>query len=86
MGDGFLMWSRRRYMLLRLYVNMNVSVGFVLVCSVTIKSAYNYAMRILGYIGRRAILLTCSSPLKTMALAILPFFPSPFNGVKSHPV
>lgn len=29
--DGFLMWLRRRYMMLRLYVNMNVSFGSVLV-------------------------------------------------------
>lgn len=60
-------------MLLRLFMNMNVSVGFVLVCSALIKSAYNYTMRILGYLGRRAILLTYSNPFKTMALAILPF-------------
>ena len=67
-------------MLLRLYVNMNVYVGSVLVCYVATKSAYNYAMRILGYPGRRAMMLTCSGPLKTPAPAISPF-PSPSSGV-----
>ena len=40
-------------MLLRLCVNMNVSIGSVLVCSTMIMSAYNYALRILEYLGRR---------------------------------
>ena len=31
-------------MLLRLYVNMNVSVGSVFVCSAAIKCVYNYAL------------------------------------------
>ena len=68
-------------MLLRLYVNMNVPVGTVLVCSVAIMSAYNCALRILGYLGRRATILTCSGPLKTLARVIL-HFPSPSSGVK----
>ena len=32
------MWLRRIYKLLRLYVNMNASVGSDLVCSITIKN------------------------------------------------
>ena len=72
-------------MLLRLFVNMNVSVGSVLVCSAAIKSAYNYAMRILGYPGRRATILTCNGPLKTPAPTILPF-PSPSGGVNEPSV
>ena len=43
------MWSRRRYMLLRLSLNRNVSVGSVLVCSTAIMSAYKSTMRTLGY-------------------------------------
>lgn len=39
---------RRRYMLLRLSMNMCVYVGSVLVCSATSVSVYNNAMRILG--------------------------------------
>ena len=39
-------------MLLRLSMNMNVSIGSVLVCSPAIKSVCNYASRILGYPGR----------------------------------
>ena len=57
---------------------MNVSNGSVLVYSVVIKSAYNSSMRKLGYPGRRATILTCSGPLKTPALAILPY---PLNPV-----
>ena len=83
--DGFLMWMRRTYMLLRLSMNMNVSVGSVLVCCVVIRSAYTSTMRILGYPGRRATMLTCSSPLKTPALAILPFS-SPSGGVNEPSV
>ena len=78
--DGFLMWLRRRYMLLRLSVYVNVSVGSVLVCSVAMKIAYNYALRILGYLGRRATILTCSGPLKTLTTTIL-FFHSSSGGV-----
>ena len=72
-------------MILRLFINMNVSIGSILVCFVAIKSAYNYALRILGYPGRRAVILTCSGPLKTLAPAILPFF-SPFGGVNEPSV
>lgn len=50
--DGFLMWLKTKYMLLMLYVNMNVSVGSDLVCYATIGSVYNYVVRILGYHGR----------------------------------
>ena len=39
-------------MMLRLYVNMNKFVGSILVCTASPMSAYNYAMRILGYLGR----------------------------------
>ena len=46
--DRFLMWLRKRQMLLRLFVNINVSVGSILVCSTTIGSVYNYALRNIG--------------------------------------
>ena len=36
--DGFVMWLKRRFMLLRLYVSMNVSIRSVLVFSEAIKS------------------------------------------------
>ena len=49
--DGFCMWLKGRYRLLRLSVNMNVFVGSVLVCSAAMKFAYNSAMRILGVFG-----------------------------------
>ena len=52
-------------MLSRLFVNMNVLVEMVLVCSAAIRSAYTYALRILGYPCRRAMILTCNNPLKT---------------------
>lgn len=39
-------------MLLRLFVNMNVFVGSVLVFPAAIKSTYIYALNILGYLGR----------------------------------
>ena len=43
-------------------------------CSVAMRSTYDYGLRILGYLGRRATILTCSGPLKTPpAPAILPF-------------
>ena len=61
-------------MLLRLCVNMNVFVGSVLVCSVAIRIVYNYDMRTLGCLGRRATTLTYSCPLKIPAIAILFFF------------
>ena len=48
---GFLMWLRRRYILLRLYVKTNLSVGSVLMCSMAMRSAYNSALRILGYMS-----------------------------------
>ena len=72
-------------MLLRQFVNMNVSVGGVLVCSAVIKSAYNSALRILGYLGRRASNLTCTGPFKTPTPVIL-FFPSPSSGVNEPSV
>ena len=46
--DEFLKWLRR-YTLLKLSMNMNVSFGGVLVCSTMIRSAYNFALRISGY-------------------------------------
>ena len=49
--DEFLMWLRQRYTLLRLSMNMNVSVGSILVCSAAMRSVYNSAMRILGCMG-----------------------------------
>ena len=78
--DGFLMWLRRTYMLLRLFVNMNICIEGALVCSMVIRNAYNFAMRILGYSGRRAPILFCSGPLKTPDPAVLPFL-SPSGGV-----
>ena len=76
--DGFLIWSRRRYILLRMYVNINVSIGSILVCSTAIKIAYNYALRILGYLGTQATILACSGPLNTPTATIL-FFPTPLG-------
>ena len=65
--DGFLMWLKTKYMLLMLYVNMNVSVGSDLVCYATIGSLYNYVVRILGYHSRRLTILICSGPFKIWA-------------------
>ena len=79
--DGFLMWSRRRYMLLRLFMNKFVSVGSILVCFVTTRSAYKFAMRLVGYMLRWPTILTCSSPLKIYGSAIL-HLPSPSDGVQ----
>ena len=67
-------------MLLRLSVSTNESVGSNLVCSVAIMCAYNFALKILGYPGRQATILTCSGALKTHALTIL-LFPSSSSGV-----
>ena len=50
---GFFMWLRR-YILLRLSMNINVSIGSVSVCFMAIKSVYNYALRILGYSSTQA--------------------------------
>ena len=85
MGDGFHMWLRRIYILLRLYVNMNVYVGSVLVCVAAINNAYKFIMRILGYPSKRATILTRSGSLKTLAPAILSF-PSPCGGVNEPSV
>ena len=60
-------------MIFKLYVNTNVSMGNVLVCSIVIKSAYSSAMRMLGYPNRRITILTYKGPLKTLALAKLSF-------------
>ena len=35
-----------------IYKYMNVFIGSILVCSAATISAYNYIMRILGYLGR----------------------------------
>ncbi len=51
MQIGFFMWPRREYILLRLFVNTNVSVESVLLCSATIKNTYDYTTRRLGYLG-----------------------------------
>ena len=51
-------------MLYRLSMNMNISVGSILVCYVAIKFAHNSAMRILKYTSRRATILTCSVATK----------------------
>ena len=68
-------------LLLRLFVNTNIFIGSVLVCSTSIKSACNFAMRILGYMDRQTMILICGGPLKTQAPMILPF-PSPPDSVK----
>ena len=54
-------------------MNMNVFIGSDLVCSPTIRSVYNFVMRILGYLGRPTTILICTSPLRTPVLTILPF-------------
>ena len=41
--------------------------------SAAMKSVYDYALRIMGYPGRQAMISTCSCPLKTLARAILSF-------------
>ena len=74
------MWLRRKSILLRLYMDMNVSVESILVRCTVITYAYNFALRILGCLGRQAMILTCNGPLTTLALAIL-HFPSPSGGV-----
>lgn len=74
------MWLRGRYMLSRLSVTICVSLGSALVCSAAITSVYNYALRIWGYLGRQKTILTCSGPMKTLALAILSFHSS-YGGV-----
>lgn len=43
------MWSNSRYMLLRLFVKMNVYMMSVLVCSIASIHLYNLAIRIFGY-------------------------------------
>ena len=45
-----------------------------------IKTAYNYALRILGYSSRRAVIWICSGPLKTLAPTTFSL-PSPSGGV-----
>ena len=72
-------------MLLRLYANMNVSIGSILVCSVPIMSAYSFSHRTLGYWGKQTTILTCIGPLITLAPVILPL-PSPSNGVNEPSV
>ena len=52
----------------------------IVVCSTAIMSVYNYAMRMLAYLGRRATILTFSGPLKTPTPTILSFHSSS-NGV-----
>ena len=61
-------------MMLRLYVYMSVFVRSILVCSAALMSAYNYAMRIFGYLDRQATILTYSGRLKTPPIL---YFPSP---------
>ena len=72
-------------MLLRLPMNMNAYVGSILVCSASIKSGYNYALRIMGHPSRRVAILICDGPLKTPAPVIFSFL-SPSNGVNEPSV
>lgn len=39
--EGLLVWLRSRNMMLKLYINMNVSVPTILVCSTTKSCVYN---------------------------------------------
>ena len=55
----------------------DLSLGSILVCSMVIRSAHNYAMRILGYLSRQIATLTYSGPLKTPAPAIFYFLLHP---------
>ena len=66
-------------------MNMNVYVVNILVCSIAIKSAYNYALRLLWHPSRRGAILICSGPLNTLAPTIF-FFPSPSGGVNDPSV
>ena len=72
-GEWVFYVVEERYMLLRFYVNMNVSIGSVMVCSAAIGSVYNSPLRILEYPGRQARILTCSGPIKTLAPTLLFF-------------
>ena len=65
-------------MLLRLFANMNVSVG-------TVWIACNYAMRKLEYSSRRAMIWICSGQSKIPAPAIF-YFPPPSGGVNEPSV
>lgn len=60
-------------MLLRLLVNMNVSVVLFLVCSIASCRAYSLALRMFDYPGNLEVILNCSGSLNTLALAMLPF-------------
>jgi hypothetical protein len=53
-----------KYMLLRRTMNMKVSNGNILVCSASIMTSYDYALRGSGNPGRRATMLTCSDSFK----------------------
>lgn len=70
-----LRYLRSRYMLLRLFVKLNVYVVRDFVCSMDRRSVYNLACRIHGYLGNRVAMLLCAGLLKTSTLAML--FPSP---------
>ena len=73
--------EEKTYVVVEIFVNTNIFIRSVLVCSTTIKSACNFAMRILGYLDRQTMILICGGPLKTQAPMILPF-PSPPDSVK----
>lgn len=83
MGGWISYVVEEKYVLFSLFVNMNVSVGSVLVCFAVIKSAFNSSLRILGYPIRQATILTCIGPLRTLIVAILFFLVHPV--VLSHP-
>ena len=59
--------------MLILFMNVNLYMGSILVCSVAIRSAFNYALRMLGYPGKRAEIMTYKGQLKTLTPTILPF-------------
>lgn len=74
---------------LRISLNMNVSVGSVLVCSAMMRSAYNSTTRISRYPNTRATILTCNGPFETPAAPAILSFPSlagsPLHVSLSHP-
>ena len=53
-------------MMFMISMNVIVSMGSILVCSTAIRSAYDHALRMLGYPRKRAMILTYKGSLKTM--------------------
>lgn len=70
-------------MMFMISMNVIVSMGSILVCSTAIRSAYDHALRMLGYPRKRAMILTYKGSLKTMTPITL-MFPSPFGVCMDH--